>query len=174
MMINGYVYTRPKADQITLQGVIQRLQTELAYMVQTRIEDIAFNVLPNNHLSNFWTEGRAFGLKAEIRWQKVGPQEYNLIVLSEKKRNLGDGWTSQTYQVRVRKPGGGPLRVYLWGTWQPAMNGWGEVRIPRLLPYPITPPDSSKRHRIYVTAAEYAQNGMVRFIRWKKLRMEEV
>ncbi len=173
-MTEGYVYSRADADETVLRDVIWRLRSELAYVVQTRIEDIAFDVLPEDDLAAFWPEGRAFGPGAEIRWQQAGSGRYNLMVLSEIQRDLGEDWTNQPCQVRDRGPDDEPLRFYLWDTWQPAMKAWVEVRIPRPLPYPVSPPDPSKRHRIYVTAAEYAQDGMVRFICWKMLHTEEV
>ena len=173
-MTEGFVYSRAGAEKSVLQDLIQRLQLELDYVVQSRVEDIAFELLPKDASITFWPEGRAFGLDAEIRWQQIENDLYNLTVLSEVPRELGDNWTRQQCEVNDQGSDDKPLRIYLWGTWQPAMKTWIEVRIPRPLPYPITPPDPSRRHSIYVTAAEYAQKGMVRFIRWKKLKPEMI
>lgn len=173
-MTDGFVYSLAGAEESLLQDLTQSLQSELDYVVQSRIEDIAFEEFPKDNPVTFWPEGRAFGLAAEIRWQQIEKGLYNLMLLSEIQRELGKDWSRQQFQVCDQGPDGKPLQIYLWGTWQPAMNAWIEVRIPRKLPYPKIPSNISKRHRIYVLAIEYAQKGMVRFIRWKKLDMEMI
>lgn len=173
-MAEGHVYSQPEAHEAVLRDALRILQSELAYVIQTRVEDIAFAMVSEDGPAALWPEGRAFGAGAEMRWHQAGPGRYNLLVLSEAARNLEGDWVTHAYQENDEGPDGGPLRIYLWGTWQPAMAAWVEVRIPRPLPYPISPPDRSKRHRIYVTAAEYARDGMVRFIRWRMLQTEEV
>jgi len=173
-MTDGFIYSRGKAKESVLRDLIQSLQSELDCVVQSRIEDIAFEEFPKDNSITLWPEGRAFGLAVEIRWQQIEKGLYNLMLLSEIQWELGDDWSKQQCQVRDRGYDGKPLQIYLWGTWQPAMNAWIEVRIPRMLPYPKIPPNISKRHRIYVSAIEYAQKGMVRFIRWKKLDTEPI
>jgi hypothetical protein len=171
-MTDGFIYSRGDAEQCVLRDLIQRLQSELDCIVQSRVEDIAFEEFPKDNLITFWQEGRAFGLAVEIRWQQIEKGLYNLMLLSEVQRELGADWSRQQCRVRDRGYDDKPLQIYLWGTWQPEMNAWIEVRIPRILPYPKIPSDISKRHRIYVMAVEYAQKGIVRFIRWKKLDTE--
>lgn len=171
-MTDGFVYSLAGAEESVLRELIQRLESELDYVVQSRIEDIAFEEYPKDKSVIFWPEGRAFGLDVEIRWQQIKKGQYNLMLLSEIQQEPGNDWSRQQFQVRDQGPDGKPLQIYLWGTWQPAMNAWIEVRIPRMLPYPKIPSNISKRNRIYVLAIEYAQKGMVRFIRWKKLDTE--
>jgi hypothetical protein len=173
-MTDGLIYVRSEAEESVLRDLIQILQSELDCVVQSRIEDIAFEEFPKDNSITLWPEGRAFGLAVEIRWQQTEKGLYNLMLLSEVQRELGEDWSRQQFQVHDQGPDGKPLRIYLWGTWQPKMNAWIEVRIPRILPYPKIPSDISKRHRIYVMAVEYTQKGIVRFIRWKKLDMEPI
>jgi hypothetical protein len=172
-MDKGHVYSQAGADETTLRSVIRSLRDELKYLAQWRVEDIAFEGISNDGPTVLWPEGRCFGKGAEVRWRKTGGG-YDVLVLSETPRELGDGWKTETYEVRSEEPDGEELRIYLWGTWQPAMKAWIEVRIPRPLPYPLRPQSPERRHWAYVTAAEYAKDGMVRFIRWKELKTEEV
>jgi hypothetical protein len=120
-----------------------------------------------------WPEGRVFGEKLEIRWERRGGG-YAVWVLSEEQRfnqeleeagfqEVAGPWTVIEHE---RAP------LFLWGTYNTRQEGWVEVKVPNTQHYPIKPPEESEpdTEKLFarLQAVYYqADNGAVHFTRLK-------
>jgi len=163
----GFVSTREGSVDDGILGVLHNLLTglELKWAYVARL-DRAEIVACTPDLPDEWTEGRAFGPNAEIRWRQVGADRYRLAVLSEERAIMpgGEGWQPLAQEIDgVRK-----RRILLWGdlTRRPSQPAdWREVRIPQPLQYPVLDPDLAKP-RVAIDGWDYLVGGVVVVTRW--------
>jgi hypothetical protein len=112
-----------------------------------------------------WTEGRAWGAGAEVRWQPAGDARFSALYLGEGDA-LPEGFQALATDLRA-VPGAEPDGLFLWGT-RGADGEYREPRLPRLLDYAAlgaSAPQARLPCRLIVDAA-----GQVRFVR---LMLEE-
>jgi hypothetical protein len=140
----GYVATCLKGDEGLLRRQVEVVDAEFVY-----VESLAWiDLLPISEFDPAWLHGRAFGPAGEVRWTRQS-SDLILHVLTEDKARLpsGDGWLVGEYEADK------PKEVLLWGRYDellgpnykrpPALQDravWAEVRIPRPLAYPLSPP----------------------------------
>lgn len=173
----GYVATCLQGDEALLRQVVEAVGAEFVY-----VEGLAWiDLLPISEFDSAWLRGRAFGLAGEVRWTRQS-STLTLHVLTEDKARLpsGDGWqVDDDYEVDEPKP------VLLWGRYDellgpnyerpPALRDkavWAEVRIPRPLTYPLSPPPRPFDRLPFVAAQSitYRREGVPVLTRWAGLR----
>lgn len=164
-MNTGYGYTRPCLSEADLRCLVKTQCGEPVYLYNQALDAVSLTLLTADELI-LAPEGRAFGPRAEVRWQRRGdgPAGYTVLVLSEMACDLGRGWEEEIFDVSD------PLTVYLLGVWQPLERAWIEVRIPHPLDYPL--PDPGGMARPTAPAVEYSRDGIVHYIRLQGLKEE--
>jgi hypothetical protein len=80
-----------------------------------------------------WTEGRAWGAGAEVRWQQDGAAGYRVLYLGEGD-TLPDGFAPLGADLRAL-PGEAAAGLYLWGQ-RGDDRRYHATRLPRPLDYP--------------------------------------
>ena len=161
----GFVCTGEGGVDV-LHDLLTGLELRWAYVARL---DRAEMVTCAPDLPDKWTQGRAFGPNAEVRWRKVGANSYRLAVLSEDRALVpcGDGWQPAAQEIDgVRK-----RKILLWGELSrrpPRSADWREVRIPHPLEYPIPDPDPAKP-RVAIGGWDYLVGGVVVATRWAML-----
>ena len=172
----GYVATHLKGNEALLRQLIEATEPEFVY-----VEDLAWiDLLPMSEFDPSWLHGRAFGPSGEVRWTHQS-SELTLHVLTEDRARLpcGDGWEVDEYEADE------PMPVLLWGRYDEllganyerpaALQGkavWAEVRIPRPLTYPLSPPPEPFKKLPFVAAQSitYRRAGVPVLTRWAGLR----
>ena len=166
----GFVCTREGNVQDGILDVLHNLLTglELKWAYIARLDQAKITTCTPD-LPDKWTEGRAFGPSAEVRWRKVGANRYRLDVLSEDQTLMpcGDGWQPVAQEIdRVRK-----RKILLWGELSRRSSqsaDWREVRIPHPLEYPLADPDPANP-RVAIGGWDYLVGGVVVVTRWAML-----
>jgi hypothetical protein len=123
-------------------------------------------------LADGWAGGRVFSPKAECRWEKVGADRFDVLVLAENDLDLLSYLNPVEpargkWQVVSREGGRGG--IYLWGDYRESVGHWVETRIPRPLSYPVER-DLTENRFVQISHADYhAPNGAVQFTRFMEV-----
>jgi len=123
-----------------------------------RVEDVR---LGRGVPGETWPAGRLFSPRAEVRWSAIGGSfRYTFSTeggLPELDWELVDGnWT-----VRDRE------EFMLWGSKTVGGGVWVEIRIPRLLEYPV---DGLSRDVAVVVGCRYIKEGVSRLVRLMEVK----
>ena len=161
-MNTGYSYTHPRLPRADLLHLVTSRCGECTFLYSQTMNALSLTQLGKSR-PTLAPEGRAFGPKAEVRWQRQAEEAdfFVVLTLSETPLELEEGWQSETFEVSD------PLDVYLMGIWLPQEEAWLEVRIPHPLDYPLPVPEQMARP--IARAVEYSRSGIVRYLRLKGL-----
>lgn len=174
-MSDGHVYFAAGVSQAALSGWLKASFKGRAYRLGMRPDDTDLDWFDPDRAADevdVWPQGRVFDRTREVRWEQRGADVYAVWVLGEappaadELEELPGPWTV----VQVREG------LFLWGRYDPAWTDrkgkdtWIEVRIPRPLHHPATPPseDESDPKKLFARLGhiEYrAPNGAVQFTR---------
>ena len=127
------IYTR---RDVTLDALRDLLRAGLEWAYVSRLDE-AQMVKCSLDLPERWPQGRAFGPKREVRWQKVG-DHYRVDVLTEDSNAFSsdEGWKRTAPDV----DGFRERTILLWGELgehPDSPEEWIEIRIPQPLHYPV-------------------------------------
>lgn len=174
----GQVYFQEKVAGAAVRGLLAKLFAHGAFWLGTTAEHVEVGYGEAGpaiaDLLATWGEGRAFDRQTEVRWawqgkDEAGAAHYRVWLLSEgidgareelrqalALQALGDGW-----RVAV-----GSQSMYLWGQYMNDLHGWVEVRVPRILHYPVSGAAVQEKSFAGVDYVLYcAPNGAVQFTR---------
>jgi hypothetical protein len=144
----GIIAYHTAADAAAVERIARPLFGEQGHAIIAHTTDVQFL-----HLAEFqiatqlpqWDEGRLFGEHLELRWRRLADGQYTLLLLTERQQYVPQDWEWLTESWRpVEHCPKDALR--LWGKRQEHMPKWVEVRIPRLLSYPV--PDTQPSVRL--------------------------
>jgi hypothetical protein len=110
-----------------------------------------------------WSEGRAWGARAEVRWQQAADGRYRVLYLGDGD-TLPDGFTALDADLRA-EPGEETAGVYLWGA-RGDDGRYHTTRLPRPLEYPgIGATASDNREPRVPYRVLSGADGVARFVR---------
>jgi len=168
-MSTGYGYTHPDLPETALRDLVASQCGSPTFLYYQAADALRLMRLEGREaMPPLAPEGRAFGPRAEVRWQRrgEGAGRYVVLVLSEVPLDLGSDWSEEAFEASE------PTKIYLMGAWHPAERAWIEVSIPHPLDYPLSGPASNQMARPVAPAIEYCREGMVRYIRFTGLMAE--
>lgn len=123
-------------------------QKRFRYAILEKVDAIKFLQLNDDTIATHdfqeYNEGLLFGLKTELRWRKRRSGLHLVIISDETSDILPSGFTVYDEDLQL----GDRRAVYLWGEKQFDTNSnepkpqrvlkkWFEMRIPRILEYPM-------------------------------------
>lgn len=128
-------------------------------------------------LAERWPQGRAFGPKREVRWQKTG-DHYHVDVLTEEIDFATADWEHITPDINGLKE----RAILLWGELgehPDSPEEWIEVRIPQPLHYPVCnlqrPSDPQSERallRVVIQGYDYTVDNIPVATRWAVLEQD--
>jgi len=125
--------------------------------------------------NDLWEKGRFFNTALEIRWQKHN-EEYKAFVLTEGELpTLPEGLaynenpeeTPLSWEVKAGDEGD---EIELWGEFKQECNGFVEVRIPHVLPYPV---QAKAGDTAAISSIHYKLNGVIVFTRFTEVKNKD-
>jgi len=165
-ILTGYVYTHVHLNEKMLCELPLILCSAPVYCYNQDVDTVQLTEFTEDFVPA--SEGRVFGPKAEVRWQRLdmGAHAYAVSVLSESPQALDKDWKVFSYGTKQQK-------IYLMGVWQPDVRAWVEARLSHTLNYPLFGLLDA-RARLFAPAVEYSYQGMVQYIRFKGLQVEVI
>ncbi len=135
----GIVATYRAADAVEVGHIAQSLCQPPGYIIMADTTEVQFLSLAEPLRANewpTWDEARFFCDAFELRWQRLANGQFTLLLLTEACKYVPSHWERWPERWHaVEHEGHDALR--LWGKRQASVPQWVEVRIPRLLSYPV-------------------------------------
>jgi len=175
MSKQGYVYYGPvkDADQVAARLQDWFAKDETVYLASFRSDDRRLDRLNLDKAEVWvaeWDAGCVFSARCEVRWCREG-EGYAVWLLVEEGNlpadlgglsliDVGPGGWQAAEHTAFRQS------VYLWGQYKQQEKGWVEVRLPKLLVYPVDEARKVEDPFVRVGHIDYrAPNGAVQFVR---------
>jgi len=162
----GIIATYRALDAAEVACIAQSLFQTQGHVMMAHTTDVQFLRLANLQLDTEllkWDEGRFFCDKLEMRWRRLTDGQFSLLILTENEAYVPSNWEllSQSWHAIDH---GAQNALRLWGKRQETVAQWVEVRIPRLLSYPV----SASQPSVNVSWIEYRdEQGAPRLMRLK-------
>lgn len=164
----GHIFVQQTTPLETVQHLLS-LELPWAYVASSADAQI---VCCAPDLPQRWPQGRAFGPLLEVRWQRVAG-EFIVEVLTEQEiPPLPEGaWQQASPEI----DGCYERQLLLWGERGAGASSsleWIEIRIPRVLTYPIEPdttPPAKALLRVTIQACDYTIADIPVATRWISL-----
>jgi len=180
----GQIYHQTNLTLQQLADLLRQIFPQGAYWLGTSPENAdlkhaatadALAILPDT-----WPAGRAFSSIAEVRWEQQAPASFAVWLLAENLAEVVQNKLAQFAMAPLATTwtvNAAVAPIYLWGQYRPELaalheNPWVEVRVPRLLDYPVDRNLCRKDAFVGIGYLHYsAPNGAVQFTRLTALQI---
>jgi len=177
-LLTGAIYFHAALSGAALAPLLAQTFAAGAFWLGTGSESAELARVPDSAtvaaLPTTWRAGRAFDPTAEVRWAWVGAEtpdaaRYQVWLLGE---NLPTALVQSCRECNFEALGScwevaaAPRSLYLWGQYTADLQGWVEVRTPRVFHYPVPVAQVQEKSFAGVGHLLYrAPNGAVQFTR---------
>jgi hypothetical protein len=129
------------------------------YLLLEKYSDIKLDFYRNDFDLKYCYRGRFFGPTTEIQFRLKGSKYITLLISHDLKPPDGFVQINERYEPKESS-------IYLWGS---LLDGdektWYQQRIPKLITYPIEPPNPNLIN-VKLKVQEYYRNGIAEFVRF--------